>query len=127
MRKRLRLLKNEFVSNYDGFFRFLLAFGIFPLVLIGLLGERGVGKDIYKETLEIINLLYSYTLDNMISFMNSITPNKDYWIVFNHIFAFALFIFVTFYTTKFILIVIHDYIGTKFHKKEVCWHEEFDY
>ena len=62
MRKRLRLLKNEFVSNYDGFFRFLLAFGIFPLVLIGLLGERGIGKDVDKETLEIINLLYSYIL-----------------------------------------------------------------
>ena len=45
------------------------------------LGGRGVGKDIDKETLEIINLLYSYILDNMISFMNSITPNKDYWIV----------------------------------------------
>ena len=82
MRKRLRLLKNEFVSNYDGFFRFLLAFGIVPLVFIMFLGGRGVGKDIDKETLEIINLLYSYTLNNMISFMNSITPNKDYWIVF---------------------------------------------
>ena len=91
------------------------------------LNGRGVGKDIDKETLEIINLLYSYTLNNMISFMNSITPNKDYWILFNHIFVFALFIFVTFYTIKFILIVIHDYIGTKFHKKEVCWHKEFDY
>ena len=49
MRKKLRLLKNEFVSNYDDFFRFLLAFGIFPLVLIGLLGERGIGKDVDKE------------------------------------------------------------------------------
>ena len=74
-----------------------------------------------------MNLIYSYTLDNMVSFMNSITPDKDYCIVFNHIFAFALFIFVTFYTIKFILIVIHDYIVTKFHKKEVCLHEEFDY
>ena len=71
----------EFVSNYDGSFRFLLAFEIIPIVFIMLLGGRGVGKDIDKENLEIINLLYSYILDNMISFMNSITPNKDYWIV----------------------------------------------
>lgn len=39
----------------------------------------------------------------------------------------AIFFSITFYSIKFILIVIHDYISSKLSKKDVCWHEEFDY
>ncbi len=126
LRKRLRLLKNEFFSNIGGFFKFLLTFGIMPFVIALILNEKGVFDRLDKETLEFFETFLSYTFIALFNLMDSIIPRED-WGLLTIFLSIAIFVSVTLYTIKFTLIVIHDYIGTKFHKKEVCWHEEFDY
>ncbi len=126
LRKRLRLLKNELFSNIGGFFKFLLTFGIMPFVIALILNEKGVFDRLDKETLEFFETFLSYTFVALFNFMDSIIPIED-WGLLTIFLSIAIFVSVTLYTIKFTLIVIHDYIGTKFHKKEVCWHEEFDY
>ena len=126
LRKRLRLLKNELFSNIGGFFKFLLTFGIMPFVIALILNEKGVFDRLDKETLEFFETFLSYTFIALFNLMDSIIPRED-WGLLTIFLSIAIFVSVTLYTIKFTLIVIHDYIGTKFHKKEVCWHEEFDY
>ena len=97
-----------------------------PFVIALILNEKGVFDRLDKETLEFFETFLSYTFVALFNFMDSIIPIED-WGLLTIFLSIAIFVSVTLYTIKFTLIVIHDYIGTKFHKKEVCWHKEFDY
>ena len=67
LRKRARLLKNEFFANVGGFWKYILAFGISPFVILLILDEKGTFDSIdensssgwRKEFLDIAKKLLS--------------------------------------------------------------------
>jgi cytochrome c oxidase accessory protein FixG len=61
------------------------------------------------------------------NFFTYIQDPINHSILILFVLSIAMFFSITFYLIKFILIVIHDYISSKLSKKDVCWHEEFDY
>lgn len=126
LRKRARLLKNEFFANVGGFWKYILAFGISPFVILSILDEKGAFDSIDENSLIFFKHFFNYTFVPLFELINSILPMKD-WGLLTIPLSIAIFFSITFYSIKFILIVIHDYISSKLSKKDVCWHEEFDY
>lgn len=126
LRKRVRLLKNEFFANVGGFWKYILAFGISPFVILLILDEKGAFDSIDENSLIFFKHFFNYTFVPLFELINSILPMKD-WGLLTIPLSIAIFFSITFYSIKFILIVIHDYISSKLSKKDVCWHEEFDY
>ncbi len=126
LRKRVRLLKNEFFANVGSFWKYILAFGISPFVILLILDEKGAFDSIDENSLIFFKHFFNYTFVPLFELINSILPMKD-WGLLTIPLSIAIFFSITFYSIKFILIVIHDYISSKLSKKDVCWHEEFDY
>ena len=127
LRKRVRLLKNEFFANVGGFWKYILAFGISPFVILLILDEKGAFTSLDESDFIFLEIFLKYTFIPLFEFINSIFPQKDYFRLIALFLSLAIFFSITFYLIKFILIVIHDYISSKLSKKDVCWHEEFDY
>ncbi|MCT7492329.1 hypothetical protein [Aliarcobacter cryaerophilus] len=102
LRKRARLLKNEFFANVGGFWKYILAFGISPFVILLILDEKGAFDSIDESNFIFLEIFLKYTFVPLFELINSILPMKD-WGLLTIPLSIAIFFSITFYLIKYSL------------------------